>query len=137
MYITARMFVRSLLTAQLDGTSYHPLAGSQDLGSPRESLKNHHISSLLPRPPQITKSLPKVTKRHKKHKKENIGRLGCRSPTPPKTTYRLGCRSPNGTNNNDWMGCRLPKTLKSIKAPIVWAAGNQEKPKHKNKITKR
>ena len=60
------MFVSYLFTTPLDkGVTLHWVYGL-DLGPPRESLKNHQISSLLPRPSKITKSAHKVTKRHQK-----------------------------------------------------------------------
>ena len=42
---------------------YPSLAGSLDLRSLREYLENHQLSCPLPSSPQITKSLPKDTKR--------------------------------------------------------------------------
>ena len=49
------------------GSFRHQLEGSQDLGSPSESLKNHQNASLLPEPSQIRKSVPKASKRLQNH----------------------------------------------------------------------
>ena len=54
------MYVRSLVTAQLDEHFTLHWVCHLSLGSPRESLKNHKISSLLPIPSTITKSVSKV-----------------------------------------------------------------------------
>jgi len=56
------MFVSSLFTAQLKENVTTHWVGALSLGSPRESLKNHQNSSLLPIPSKITKSVPKATK---------------------------------------------------------------------------
>ena len=52
-----------LLVGLLDRLFTLNWVGSQDLCPPKESLKNHQNSSLLPIPSKVRKSEPKVTKR--------------------------------------------------------------------------